>query len=106
MEILGHETPGISNLIMIQSLRSIYNLLQHGVFHNRHLLYGQKRGRDALLAQHRAIFDGVMSGDPDRAEQAVREHMKLVAEAWRGNALEAERAATAQKRLNRYLIRD
>jgi GntR family transcriptional repressor for pyruvate dehydrogenase complex len=93
------------NIVMIQSLRSIYNLLKHGVFHNRHLLYGQKHGRDALLAQHRAIYEGVMSGDPDKADAAVRDHMKLVADAWRDSTAEAERAETAKKRLSQYRAR-
>ncbi len=93
------------NIVMIQSLRSIYNLLKHGVFHNRHLLYGQSDGRDALLIQHRAIFEGVMSRDPVKAENAVREHMKLVSQAWRESSLEVERNATSDKRLHQYRTR-
>ena len=89
------------NIVLIQSLRSIYNLLQHGVFYNRHLLYGYKNGRSQLLKQHRAIFDAVMSRDPDSAEQAVRNHMEFVGRAWRESDAEAQRELTAAKRLNR-----
>lgn len=93
------------NIVMIQSLRSIYNLLEHGVFYNRYLLYGHKGGRDALLEQHRAIYDGVMAHDPDRAEQAVRAHMKSVGAAWRESDAESLRISTAEKRLNQHNIR-
>ncbi len=93
------------NIVMIQSLRSIYNLLEHGVFYNRYLLYGHKGGRDALLEQHRAIYDGVMARDPDRAEAAVRAHMKSVGAAWRESDAEAARNQTAERRLDRHNIR-
>jgi DNA-binding GntR family transcriptional regulator len=35
------------------------------------------------LAEHRAIVDAVAAGDPDAAEQAVREHLAHVVEAMR-----------------------
>jgi GntR family transcriptional repressor for pyruvate dehydrogenase complex len=89
------------NIVLIQSLRSIYNLLQHGVFYNRHLLYGYKSGRNDLLAQHRAIYDAVMARGPDAAEAAVRAHMDFVEQAWRESDAEAQREQTAAKRLGR-----
>jgi GntR family transcriptional repressor for pyruvate dehydrogenase complex len=89
------------NIVLIQSLRSIYNLLQHGVFYNRHLLYGFRNGRDELLAQHRAIHDAVMARDPDAAEAAVRRHIDYVGRAWRDSDAEAQRELTAAKRLSR-----
>jgi GntR family transcriptional repressor for pyruvate dehydrogenase complex len=89
------------NIVLIQSLRSIYNLLQHGVFYNRHLLYGFRNGRDELLAQHRAIHDAVMARDPGAAEAAVRRHIDYVGRAWRDSDAEAQRELTAAKRLSR-----
>jgi GntR family transcriptional repressor for pyruvate dehydrogenase complex len=89
------------NIVLIQSLRSIYNLLQHGVFYNRHLLYGYRNGRDELLAQHRAIYDAVMARDADAAEAAVRRHIDYVGRAWRESDAEAQREMTAAKRLDR-----
>ena len=93
------------NIVMIQTLRSIYNLLEHGVFYNRHLLYRHKGGRDALLDQHRAIYTGVMARDPDRAELAVRAHMKSVGAAWRDSNAEAARMQTAERRLDQHNTR-
>ncbi len=90
------------NIVLIQSLRSIYNLLQHGVFYNRHLLYGFRNGREELLAQHRAIYNAVMARDPDGAEAAVRAHLDHVGRAWRDSDAEAQREMTAVKRLNRF----
>ncbi len=89
------------NIVLIQSLRSIYNLLQHGVFYNRHLLYSYRDGREDLLAQHRAIYDAVMARDPAAAEAAVRNHMAFVERAWRESDADAQRQQTAAKRLGR-----
>jgi GntR family transcriptional regulator, transcriptional repressor for pyruvate dehydrogenase complex len=36
------------------------------------------RGREGSQGLHRRILDGVKSGDPDRAEKVMREHMELV----------------------------
>lgn len=93
------------NIVMTQTLRSIYNLLQHGVFHNRHLLYGHKGGRDALLSQHRAIHDAVMARDPDKAAQAVKAHMQAVGVAWRESDAASMRAQTAERRLQQHKSR-
>ena len=89
------------NVVMIQSLRSIYNLLEHGVFYNRHMLYGHKDGRDELLRQHRAIYDAVMARDPQAAAKSVKRHMAFVAAAWRESDAQERRNSTAGKRLER-----
>jgi GntR family transcriptional regulator, transcriptional repressor for pyruvate dehydrogenase complex len=90
------------NIVLIQSLRSIYNLLQHGVFYNRHLLYNYRDGREDLLAQHRTIYEAVMARDPDAAEAAVRAHMDFVERVWRESDADAQRQQTASKRLGRF----
>ncbi|MGB7205260.1 MAG: FCD domain-containing protein [Anderseniella sp.] len=93
------------NIVMTQTLRSIYNLLQHGVFHNRHLLYGHKGGREALLLQHKAIYDAVMARDPESAAQAVKAHMSAVAEAWRESDAVSRRSQIADRRLQQHKAR-
>jgi GntR family transcriptional repressor for pyruvate dehydrogenase complex len=38
-------------------MRSMYQLLQEGVFYNRQVMFKQRTTRDMLLGQHRAIND-------------------------------------------------
>jgi hypothetical protein len=89
------------NIVLIQSLRSIYNLLQHGVFYNRHLLYGYKSGRNDLLAQHRAIHDAVMARGPGcRGSRGACTHgfrRAGVARKRCGGATRADRSQAAER---------
>jgi GntR family transcriptional repressor for pyruvate dehydrogenase complex len=39
-------------------------------------------GRRRTLAQHRAILDAVVSGDPDAAREAMRKHLDSVRQLW------------------------
>lgn len=76
------------NIILMHTLRSVYRLLSDGVFFSRALVYGHPGAREALLAQHRAIYDGIMAGDPAAARRAAEAHMEFV----EANRREAERA--------------
>jgi GntR family transcriptional repressor for pyruvate dehydrogenase complex len=41
------------NVIMLHMMRSMYQLLQEGVFYNRQVMFKQRTTRDMLLGQHR-----------------------------------------------------
>ena len=71
------------NVVMLHMMRSIYELLVRGVFYNRNIVYGLRRGRDMLLEQHRAIRNAVLARDPAAARRAVEEHMDYVSAALR-----------------------
>lgn len=88
------------NIILLHTLRSCYKLLADGVFYNRALIYGFPGAREKLLAQHRAIFDGVMAGDPARAREAAQSHIMFVEQ----SMSEAERAGDWQ-RVSRLRLR-
>lgn len=81
------------NVVMLHVMRSIYELLVRGVFYNRNIVYGVRKGRDMLLEQHRAIRDAVRSGNPAAARRAVEEHIDYVTAALR----EADRARTREE---------
>ena len=66
------------NVVMLHMARSIYELLRRGVFYNRAATYAEKDNRDQLLAQHEAIHDAVLSGEPERARRAVEDHLDFV----------------------------
>lgn len=63
------------NLMMLHFMRSLETILRSNVYLNRKNLYEHRRTPDTQLAEHRAIFDAIMSRDPQRAEQAARLHM-------------------------------
>lgn len=69
------------NVVMLHVMRSIYALLERGIFYNRAVIYGLRETRETLLAQHRAIRDGILGADPAAARGAVEAHLDFVAEA-------------------------
>ncbi len=66
------------NIILLHTLRSCYKLHMNGVFYNRTLLYGMPGVRAALLSQHDAIADAILSHDPERARSASSDHIRFV----------------------------
>jgi GntR family transcriptional repressor for pyruvate dehydrogenase complex len=76
------------NIILLHTLRSCYRLLAEGVFYNRAMVYNLPGARDKLLAQHVAIYDAVMAGNPDAARRAAQAHIDFVARAM----MDAERS--------------
>lgn len=69
------------NIILLHTLRSCYRLLSEGVFYNRAMIYGFPGAREKLLAQHLAIYDGIMAGDAEAARRAAEAHIDFVASA-------------------------
>ena len=66
------------NVIMLHMMRSMYDLLQDGVFYNRQIMFKQRTSRGALLDQHRAINDALQARDPEGARAAVEAHLEFV----------------------------
>lgn len=87
------------NIVLIQSLRSVYGLLRAGVFENRRKLYESAGARDSLLAQHRALFESIMSGDAESAEKASRNHIGYVQSAHQLAEVSLSRQEISQRRL-------
>ena len=87
------------NSMMSHVMASMYGLMSKGVFYNRDFLYRTQRARDQLLEQHKAIGEGVLSGDPERAATAAEEHLDFVCDAMFANANAERRERIARKRL-------
>lgn len=66
------------NVIMLHMMRSMYDLLQQGVFYNRQMMFKNRITRDQLLDQHRAINDSLQARDPAAARAAVEAHLDYV----------------------------
>ena len=67
------------NVVMLHMMRSMYELLQAGVFYNRQATFRQRSGRSELLGQHRAINEALQARDPEAAKVAVHNHLDFVA---------------------------
>ncbi len=66
------------NIILLHTLRSCYRLLSDGVFQNRLTIFTLPGAREALLAQHRAIYEAVIAGDAEAASTASIRHIDFV----------------------------
>lgn len=67
------------NIVLLHTLRGCYHLLAEGVFYSRTKLYNHPGAREKIIAQHRAIYNAVLCGDPDAARNAAQDHIDYVA---------------------------
>ncbi len=69
------------NVMLLHMMRSMYQMLQDGVFYNRQVMFRHRTSRDKLLDQHRAINDALQARQPEMARQALHDHLDFVARA-------------------------
>jgi GntR family transcriptional repressor for pyruvate dehydrogenase complex len=86
------------NVVMLHMMRSMFQLLQEGVFFNRQVMFKQRMTRDMLLDQHRAINDALQARDGPAARRAVNEHMNFVEESLLAQGKADRNEAIAKKR--------
>jgi GntR family transcriptional repressor for pyruvate dehydrogenase complex len=81
-------------------MRSMYQLLQQGVFYNRQTMFKQRTTREMLLDQHRAINDALQNRDPAGARAAVEAHLSYVAQSLSDQHRAERNEAIAKMRLD------
>lgn len=86
------------NVVMLHMLRSMYDLLREGVFYNRQVMFKQRRTRDVLLDQHRAINTALQQRDGPAARAAVEAHLDYVETALRDQQRADRNEAVARQR--------
>lgn len=87
------------NVVMLHMMRSMYELLQTGVFYNRQVMFRQRTTRAALLDQHRAINDALQARDPKAARVAIEAHLGFVKTALTDQKKAERNEAVALQRL-------
>ncbi|MDG1531291.1 MAG: FadR/GntR family transcriptional regulator [Paracoccaceae bacterium] len=87
------------NVIMLHMMRSMFDLLQQGVFYNRQVIFKQRTTRSTLLDQHRAINDALQKRDPAAARMAVSDHLSFVE-----NALYQGQKADRNEKISRLRL--
>ncbi|MDA5095121.1 FadR/GntR family transcriptional regulator [Aliiroseovarius sp. KMU-50] len=86
------------NTTLIHMMASIYDLTRQGLFYNRKFLRTMDGSGRKLLDQHQEIVQSILDGDPDRAENAAREHLNFVETSFRIGQEQSEREERAAKR--------
>lgn len=66
------------NIILMHTLRACYKLLSAGIFYHRQMVFSEPGARESLLAQHEAIVDAIIEGNPAKARQAAEDHIDFV----------------------------
>ncbi|MBB4064275.1 FadR/GntR family transcriptional regulator [Gellertiella hungarica] len=93
------------NIVLLHTLRACYRLLSEGIFYHRRLIFDLPGARDRLLAQHVALAEAIMAGDPARARRAAEEHIDYVTETNREAARQDDRNRIATLRLQQRQAR-
>ncbi|WP_323035238.1 FadR/GntR family transcriptional regulator [Pararhodobacter sp.] len=66
------------NIIMLHTMRAMFDLLKAGVFYNRQQMFRHRETRGILLEQHRAINEAIQARDSEKARAAAEAHMTYV----------------------------
>lgn len=88
------------NVVLLHMMRSMYDMLAHGVFYNRQVVFARNATRDVLLDQHRAINEALQARDGARARASIEAHLDYVASAYRDEQKAEENEAIARQRLH------
>jgi hypothetical protein len=87
--------------MLLQVMRSLESILRSNVYLNRKNLYEHRRDREEQLAEHRAIYEAIMTRDASSAERAARLHMVSTMQTQREIHEEEQRLEAAIRRLAR-----
>ncbi|UIL51717.1 MULTISPECIES: transcriptional regulator LldR [Pantoea] len=66
------------NLVLLQTMRGFFELLQSSVMQSRQRMYTQPAIFARLTEQHRALLDAILAGDAEGARQAAMQHLGFV----------------------------
>ena len=87
------------NVVMLHMMRSMFDMLQAGVFYNRQLMFGKRSIRDQFLEHHRAIYEAIIARKPDAARAAVEAHLTYIEEAMLQQSRDNRNEDAAKQRL-------
>lgn len=88
------------NIVMLHMMRSMFELLQQGVFYSRTIIFADASARTALLDQHRGINAALQSRDSKRARAAIETHLDYVKAMLSDQRRAAKNEALARLRLD------
>jgi len=89
------------NVVLMHMMRSCYQLMAEGVFHNRGRLYSNPAWRDQLIDQHRRIHSAIMARDSKSAARAAQDHVDFIESALKTVDNADAREAVSQLKLKK-----
>ena len=89
------------NVLMLHIMTMLAELSRKNIFFNRDQLYRRAGVRDALLAQHLAIGEAVLKGDPTAAGRAAADHIHYAQATINEIRLDEMRLAASLRRIDR-----
>lgn len=66
------------NVVLLHTLRSLFSILASSISANLKNLFEKKAARRLIMAQHKAMYDAIMSGKADEARAAAHAHLVFV----------------------------
>ncbi|NDJ58532.1 transcriptional regulator LldR [Enterobacteriaceae bacterium 4M9] len=66
------------NLVLLQTMRGFFDLLQSSVMQSRQRMYTQPPIFARLTEQHQGLLEAILDGDAERARRAAQEHLGFV----------------------------
>lgn len=66
------------NLVLLQTMRGFFDLLQSSIMQSRKLLYTMPTIFSRLTEQHHQLLQAILDGEPERARKAATAHLGFV----------------------------
>jgi GntR family transcriptional regulator, transcriptional repressor for pyruvate dehydrogenase complex len=63
------------NILQLHIMKSLFSLLNDGIFFNRNVLYFRTGSRSSLLKHHHEIYDNIIKGNPEKAKKVMQGHV-------------------------------
>jgi GntR family transcriptional regulator, transcriptional repressor for pyruvate dehydrogenase complex len=89
------------NIVLLHTMRSIYELLVAGVFYDRVIYFQDDDMRHTILEQHQAILDAILAGDRSGAQAAAERHLRFIEDTLRRVERTGSRAEVSERRLEK-----
>jgi len=87
------------NVALVHVMRGLFNVVHATITENLARIYAEAGGKDVLRAQHTALFEAVMAGDPEAAREAAHTHLGFVVATLREGVRETAREKRFRRRL-------
>ena len=87
------------NLALVHVMRGLMSVLKNSISFNLNRIRESGDNHTAVQAQHRALFEAVITGDAEAARDAARQHLSFVRETLHQNTEIDNREQRAKRRL-------
>ena len=94
------------NVVLLHMMRALFSLLSQHIGENLTRIYPKKEIRERIHQQHQILFDAICDQDPEKARQAVQNHLAYVEEALLEQGREKTRLERALRRTEALISND